>query len=322
MLFSRRHPIRDDELNAYVDGELATGARARIDAHLEGCAVCRETVSSLRSLRGALGALPREERRRSFVVRESDVLPRATPWPANGYPLAARLLSGVTVLAVLTFAALVSLDAAGGRSKDSGSPSALRSLPGDSAATRNDLGAAHTPAVQYQSEQPPTSPAAGAAPDATTSNTERPTAGPTGPNVEQPLPLATAPAFEDNPSREATPPTVAGGEEPTAQPPSGPLPTAVGGEQAPSAGSTQALEGGSATDQTPPPSFDAGTNGQGVIPPGAPATSQKRAGVEADQAGAGESSDTGLRAGEAAAAAIALMAGGSLAFVWWRRRTL
>lgn len=318
MLFSRRHPIRDDELNAYVDGELAAGARARVDAHLEGCAACRETVSSLRSLRGALGALPRDEHRRSFVVREADVLPRATPWPANGYPLAARLLSGVTVMAVLTFAALVSLDAAGGRSETSGSPSAMQSLAEDSASSRNGLGAAQTPAIQFQSDQPTGLPATGPLPDATMSNTEKPPAGPTGPNVEQPLPLATAPAFEGNPSTEATPPTVAGGEEPATQP--GPLSTAVGGEQAPSEGSTQTLESVAATDQTPPSGFDAGAKGQGFVPPEAPATSQKGLNVE-DQARASGSNDTGLRAGEAAAAAIALMAGGSLAFVWWRRRT-
>ena len=41
-------------LGAYQDGELSSGARDRVDAHIRGCDACRGELASLRRLRGAL----------------------------------------------------------------------------------------------------------------------------------------------------------------------------------------------------------------------------------------------------------------------------
>jgi len=49
-----------DQLSAYLDGELDSAERARIDAHLPGCAECRATMDALRSTLADLRALPEE----------------------------------------------------------------------------------------------------------------------------------------------------------------------------------------------------------------------------------------------------------------------
>src|SRR5881397_3316708 len=47
-----------EQLSAYLDGELRGAERARIDAHLPGCAECRETLAALRATVADLAALP------------------------------------------------------------------------------------------------------------------------------------------------------------------------------------------------------------------------------------------------------------------------
>ncbi len=72
----------EDELTAYLDGELSTVEAARVRAHLTSCADCRATETLLRRTMAQLAALPAFEptpalRRR--VLAEVDSLPR--PWP-------------------------------------------------------------------------------------------------------------------------------------------------------------------------------------------------------------------------------------------------
>ena len=50
---------REAQLNEYVDGTLATDARALVEAHLAQCAGCREAVAELRSLIARAAALPK-----------------------------------------------------------------------------------------------------------------------------------------------------------------------------------------------------------------------------------------------------------------------
>lgn len=45
-----------DLLTAYYDGELAPGARRRVEAHLQSCAECREELAQLEQLSDLLGA--------------------------------------------------------------------------------------------------------------------------------------------------------------------------------------------------------------------------------------------------------------------------
>ncbi len=72
----------EDELTAYVDGELSVVEAARVRAHLASCADCRATETLLRRTLTELATLPAFEpsaglRRR--VLSEVEALPR--PWP-------------------------------------------------------------------------------------------------------------------------------------------------------------------------------------------------------------------------------------------------
>lgn len=50
---------REAQLNEYVDGTLAAGARALVETHLAQCAGCREAVGELRALVDGARGLPR-----------------------------------------------------------------------------------------------------------------------------------------------------------------------------------------------------------------------------------------------------------------------
>jgi anti-sigma factor RsiW len=72
----------EDELTAYVDGELSAVEAARVRSHLTSCSGCRSTEALLRRTVTELAALPAFEpssalRRR--VLAEVEALPR--PWP-------------------------------------------------------------------------------------------------------------------------------------------------------------------------------------------------------------------------------------------------
>ena len=72
----------EDELTAYLDGELSAVEAARVRGHLTSCSDCRATEALLRRTLSELSALASFEpsaglRRR--VLAEVDALPR--PWP-------------------------------------------------------------------------------------------------------------------------------------------------------------------------------------------------------------------------------------------------
>ena len=111
MLFwRRRHPIRDEELSAYVDGQLDAAAGARLEAHIESCAACRDTLTELRAVRTALAALPRASAPRSFVLREDDVQARPSVGAVAALGAAPALLGGVATVALVAFVVLVGID--------------------------------------------------------------------------------------------------------------------------------------------------------------------------------------------------------------------
>src|SRR6476469_9459584 len=55
------HPIEQEELMAYLDGELATNRAVAAAAHLEHCAECQELAADLRKLSQELMAWEAEE---------------------------------------------------------------------------------------------------------------------------------------------------------------------------------------------------------------------------------------------------------------------
>lgn len=231
MLFwRRRHPIRDEELSAYVDGQLDAAAGARLEAHIESCAACRDTLTELRAVRAALVAMPRSQAPRSFALRQEDVQPQPSAGAFAALGAAPALLGGVATVALVAFVVLVGIDVTDESS-------------GGVAGTANRLGA-----VSDASEESVEGAITALAPEARGT-----TAGQDDVNLEQGGDGEADESQEDQYS------------------------------SAPPAEKTQVL--GSDADLV----------------------------TEADDG-------LDLRLAEAAAAAIALVAGGSLALVWWRRR--
>jgi anti-sigma factor RsiW len=58
------------ELSAYFDGELEGAALQRMEAHLAGCAGCRDTLQRLGKLRKALLAMAKPPRRRRSILED------------------------------------------------------------------------------------------------------------------------------------------------------------------------------------------------------------------------------------------------------------
>ncbi len=57
-----------EQLSAYVDGELEVSARAELDAHLADCSTCQARLDGLREVVTAIRALPMETPSRTFTV--------------------------------------------------------------------------------------------------------------------------------------------------------------------------------------------------------------------------------------------------------------
>ena len=61
--FTRDHRWAPGHMSAYLDGELAARARARLDRHIEECAQCRGLLHSLPGMLGVLHGLPQPNAR-------------------------------------------------------------------------------------------------------------------------------------------------------------------------------------------------------------------------------------------------------------------
>ena len=109
----------DETLSSLIDGRLGASERARVEAHAEGCARCRDALEGLRAVRSALAALPPERAPHSFALREADVR-SAPPTAARGFAWATPALSGIASLALIAFLTLASIDAFGGVSVGGG----------------------------------------------------------------------------------------------------------------------------------------------------------------------------------------------------------
>ncbi len=261
----RRHPVTEEELSAYLDGELDDAARAGLEAHVEDCAACREVLEELRAVRQALRDLPREPAPRSFALGEADLRTAPAPWAMGAFARAAPLLSGVATAAVVVFGVLVGIDLAGPASQGAAdknvAPAALQSVSDEA-----EKGAA----APDNGEQAPSGDAGMEAADATSEP----------PATEGILGIAPSPG----------PTAGCDGTEPCED------------------GSSERSSGYAATTPAPAPggTMTGAEETEGELP--------ARPGAEAggpDQ----------IRVAEGAAAAVALLAGGSLALVWWRRRT-
>ncbi len=135
MLFRRSIHATDAELSAYLDEQLGARIRERVAGHLDKCSICQRALDGLRGVRASLRGLPRVRATRSFALREADVR-RALP--LRGPSSAIPALSGLTVVAILAFFAVLGWDVTGGggtSSQSSSNKGAVAHILGPSAAT-------------------------------------------------------------------------------------------------------------------------------------------------------------------------------------------
>lgn len=287
-MFWRRHPVSDEQLSAYLDEQLVAAEGARVQAHVESCASCRETLDELRAVRSALRSLPSAASPRSYTLREADVQAPAsvqTGW----LPRAMPALSGLTAAALVAFVVLVGVDISNqgsGAARDGGSavtsydaaepvPPAEHGAPASSGKDAADVD-------QGKDADQTTSDGEGSSDDDAPGGEFS-----AGGLVAQGT--APCPTNADCPVPKGAVPCLAKGECPNKA----------------AAGTPAALSPAGVLPSQPSPS-----------PTSAPTPV-----VEAQQNAKSESNDdTPWRAAETGTAAVALLGLSSLAFVWWRRR--
>ncbi len=100
-----RAHVSADLLSAYLDHQVTAGERARVDAHLATCAVCRAELESLRQTVALVRALPRVAVPRAFTLSEQKAgirRPMAQPGWFGG------ALRGLGALAAVALVVVVS----------------------------------------------------------------------------------------------------------------------------------------------------------------------------------------------------------------------
>jgi len=102
-----RHPVRREDLSAYLDDRLAPPQRSRVDEHLAACDRCRRELEDLRAVVRALRGLPQAPVPRSFRLSPAQV---ETARPAARPTWAYGALGTATAAATILFVALLSGD--------------------------------------------------------------------------------------------------------------------------------------------------------------------------------------------------------------------
>jgi anti-sigma factor RsiW len=83
VVFSRDHRWSPNRMSAYLDGELASRERHRLERHVGECAVCRRLLRGLRLVLDALHRLPTPEGGRDPVQLAASVRARLGEPPAS-----------------------------------------------------------------------------------------------------------------------------------------------------------------------------------------------------------------------------------------------
>jgi anti-sigma factor RsiW len=89
-------PHLDDTLSAYLDDELAPAARREVEAHLAGCAECREELDEVAAARQAIRIMPVHGAPRPLLDRGRR--PAVTPRRRAAWALAAAVAAAIAVV--------------------------------------------------------------------------------------------------------------------------------------------------------------------------------------------------------------------------------
>jgi anti-sigma factor RsiW len=167
------HP-KDEDLSAYLDGELRGAALAAMNTHVDGCERCRSLLDDLSTAKAALASLPHETPRRSFQIA-----PRLKPARRSLIP------AWTPAVALTVFLVLVAVDVGpfGGSSHDSAtSGGALTAQSANDSAGKSAEAPEAAPRDTFSST-PVSGPAAAAASSATAPSAEAQRQASTAPPV-------------------------------------------------------------------------------------------------------------------------------------------
>jgi anti-sigma factor RsiW len=115
-LFQSSHVRLEEDLDAYVDGQLEVHARERLETHLAGCDTCRRQLDDGIRLKSLMGSLPQLAAPRSFAITEAMLRPAPVTAPARSgaWTGAMRSMQGMAAAGLALFAVLVVADLSGG----------------------------------------------------------------------------------------------------------------------------------------------------------------------------------------------------------------
>ena len=123
-LKSYRHPLKEAELSAYLDGRLSPDRSRRLEEHLRSCDPCRRRLADLRALAEVLREMPEAPVPRSFALTPEQVrgVRRATPYAPAGrlYPVFRNAAAAALLLLFASVGADIFLQSQGGRSEPQG----------------------------------------------------------------------------------------------------------------------------------------------------------------------------------------------------------
>jgi len=120
-LKSYRHPLKEAELSAYLDGRLSPDRSRRLEEHLRSCDPCRRRLADLRALAEALREMPEAPVPRSFALTPEQVraVRQVRPYAPAGrlYPVFRNAAAAALVLLFASVGADVFLQSHGERSE-------------------------------------------------------------------------------------------------------------------------------------------------------------------------------------------------------------
>ena len=123
-LKSYRHPLKEADLSAHLDGRLSPDRSRRLEEHLRSCDPCRRRLADLRALAEALREMPEAPVPRSFALTPEQVrgVGQVRPYAPAGwlYPVFRNAAAAALLLLFASVGADVFLQSHGERSEPQG----------------------------------------------------------------------------------------------------------------------------------------------------------------------------------------------------------
>ena len=137
-----QHAELNDELNAYLDGQLDSARAAQVAEHVAACAVCARELDTLRLTREAVRELPRLRAPRTFVLPAPEpVTPRWQQLLGWGWRLGTVASAACVLVAALTTGSGGSSPASTGTTMRSSAPEVKSEAPGQPPSAPQSAGA-------------------------------------------------------------------------------------------------------------------------------------------------------------------------------------